>query len=313
MRAKGRPHLVLMLCVCGCPTLAVTFRRPARPNTPRPLARPPARHRHRRQRPEPPGRHRAEHRRQPEESERGRDRLVLRPLGSNDPLVMAPVWKSRDGGKTWEKKRQIPRPEAVSAARTIRRSPSTPMVSCMSRNWGSPGMRRITSTGKPRGRTIPSPRARRSGMTSPISPLTLMIPRGAFAATIYSPGSTPSPPTRGRWMPSPPTATPTRPSTASGTIPRSPTGRRESPWGPAAGRPSSSTRLAKATRGAGSRKPTSASSDPTTAARPGTPSAPRGSRSAWCGPGPHLLHPSVRQPGQGESRPGPQQRRVDRR
>jgi hypothetical protein len=33
------------------------------------------------------------------------------PWDPNDPTVMAPVWKSRDGGKTWKKILQIPRPE----------------------------------------------------------------------------------------------------------------------------------------------------------------------------------------------------------
>jgi hypothetical protein len=32
------------------------------------------------------------------------------PWDPNDPAVMAPVWKSRDGGVTWNKIRQIPRP-----------------------------------------------------------------------------------------------------------------------------------------------------------------------------------------------------------
>jgi hypothetical protein len=34
------------------------------------------------------------------------------PWDANDASVMAPVWKSRDGGKTWKKVPQIPRPEA---------------------------------------------------------------------------------------------------------------------------------------------------------------------------------------------------------
>jgi len=34
------------------------------------------------------------------------------PWDPNDPTVMAPVWKSRDGGVTWKKIFQIPRPAA---------------------------------------------------------------------------------------------------------------------------------------------------------------------------------------------------------
>src|SRR5262249_45736843 len=34
------------------------------------------------------------------------------PWDPNDPTVMAPVWKSRDGGVTWKKIPQIPRPVA---------------------------------------------------------------------------------------------------------------------------------------------------------------------------------------------------------
>src|SRR6266404_3046656 len=34
------------------------------------------------------------------------------PWDPNDPTVMAPVWKSRDGGATWNKIQQIPRPAA---------------------------------------------------------------------------------------------------------------------------------------------------------------------------------------------------------
>src|SRR4051794_38629089 len=34
------------------------------------------------------------------------------PWDPNDASVMAPIWKSRDGGLTWKKIRQIPRPVA---------------------------------------------------------------------------------------------------------------------------------------------------------------------------------------------------------
>jgi hypothetical protein len=68
--------------------------------------------------------------------------------GNWAPGVMAPVWKSNDGGVTWRKVFQIPQPAPGLAARATRKSLSMPQAG--SSSWSSVLPHGVTSfSGRP--------------------------------------------------------------------------------------------------------------------------------------------------------------------